>query len=98
MKKFDKAWKQLCNREGFLYELYLRYVDDCRLFSQALSEGWEWKRGKFRFSWRKWEEDMKEADGDIKRTTREITKAMTDLVSFLDFTGEDSTMFKSGKL
>ena len=42
MKKFDKAWSKLCKREGFIYELYLRYVDDCCLFSKPISEGLGW--------------------------------------------------------
>ena len=49
----------------------------------------------FRFNW---EKDMLEEEGDTKRTTREVTKAMSAIVSFSEFTGEDRTMFKSCKL
>ena len=34
----------------------------------------------------------------MQRTTRELTKAMTSIVSFLEFTGEDQSMFDSQRL
>ena len=86
MKKFDKAWREVCEREGISYELYIRYVDDCRMFCMAIGEGWAWEKGGFRFCWERWKKDMKEKEkegeehSDVERTTRELTKAMSALV------------------
>ena len=60
--------------------------------------GWRWRGNKFGFSWTDYQLDVSCNRCPIKRTTEELTKAMTSLVSFLDFTGEDTTMFPTNKL
>ena len=93
MKQWDKMWVKLLNREGVKFDLFVRYVDDCRLFMQSLNPGWRWSGHKFEYSSVQRELDEAEGISHVARTTREITKAMCDLTDFLTFTGEDCEMF-----
>ena len=42
MKMYDKAWCDLLERENIFYHMYLRYMDDVRLFLPSLNRGWSW--------------------------------------------------------
>ena len=50
MKEWDKAWTQLLDREGVDYDLFVRYVEDCRLCMRSLNPGWGWRGEKFGYS------------------------------------------------
>ena len=39
MKQWDKAWVKLLKRENLKFDLFLRYVDDCRLFMPSINPG-----------------------------------------------------------
>ena len=93
MKLWDKRWVELLQREGLRFDLFLRYVDDCRLFMPSLNPGWIWREGGFEYSETQKELDEKSGVSHVQRTTREITKAMCELTDFLTFTGEDASMF-----
>ena len=98
MKHWDKMWVKLLRREGVLFDLFIRYVDDCRLFMPSLNPGWIWSGTEFRYSKDQREKDEKEGITFVQRTTREITKAMCSLTDFLKFTGEDCSMFEDATL
>ena len=93
MKQWDKAWTSLLQREGIDYDLFLRYVDDCRLCMRPLNQGWIWNGETFMYSEESARDDEEKGISHTERTTREITKAMCSMTTFLTFTGEDSTMF-----
>ena len=93
MKEWDKAWMKLLKREKIDVDLFLRYVDDCRLFVKSLNPGWRWSGTKFEYSKQQAEKDEEEGVTFVQRTTREFTKAMCDMTNFLTFTGEDCSMF-----
>ena len=77
---------------------YYRYVDDSRNALPCLKEGWRWTHDRFEFS-DDWEaEDLNSGVTDQHRTMVEITKAMSSLVSFLCFEGEESGMYPDQKL
>ena len=73
-------------------------MDDCRDCLQALYEGWRWNGVEFEFrnEWKR--EDLESSVTDQARTTAELAKAMSSLVSFLTFEGEESGQFHSNKL
>ena len=98
MMLWDKAWFELLRNQGIETLLYYRYVDDARNMLYALAEGWRWCEDEFVFTegWR--QEDLNSGVCDAARTTRELVKAMNSLVSFLQFEGEDASMFSSKKL
>ena len=98
MKMWDFAWVQLMQKENITWDLYLRYVDDCRLFIPVLNKGWHWNGKSFVFSHSREEEDKVNGLSDEHRTTQEIAAAMSTLVGFLRFTGEDKSMFNRGNL
>ena len=93
MKFWDLKWIELLKRENVVYDLYLRYVDDCRLFLPVFNKGWLWKDNRLMYSAEQHVIDNESDETDVARTTRIITNAMCSLTSFLKFTGEDSTMF-----
>ena len=98
MKLVDLAWMELVKQENLVHFLYCRYVDDVRNCLLALLEGWRWNG--VMFEWRlEWEkDDLSSGKTDLARTTEEVAKAMSSLVSYLVFEGEEAGMFSSGKL
>ena len=98
MKHWDKSWVTLLKREGVCFDLFIRYVDDCRLFLPSLNLGWIWSNGGFVYSRSQAELDEREGVTFVQRTTREITKAMCEMTDFLKFTGEDCSEFEDGTL
>ena len=84
--------------EGLNVLEFFRYVDEVRNVTFALSEGWRWENGRFEFS-SEWEvEDLASHVSDQARTTAELCKAMSSLVEFLNFEGEESGMFENMRL
>ena len=59
----------------------------------ALNEGWNWDGENFVFVeiWRV--EDIESGKSDQERTTLELVKAMSSIFDFIQFEGEDPTMF-----
>ena len=98
MKQWYKAGIKLLKRENIEFDLFLRYVDDCRLFMKPLNPGWTWTGSRFEFIEAAKDEDELNKVGFVERTTREVTKAMCALTKFLVFTGEDCTMFSDCSL
>ena len=90
MKVWDQCWIEFMIREGMKWDMFVRYVDDCRLTLPAFNKGWMWNGAQFVYSKEKEEEDIKRNVPDHQRTTMLVTEAMSALVSFLNFTGEDS--------
>ena len=58
MKVWDIAFRELLQREGIIVKLYLRYVDDCRPFLNAINRGWVWNGSRLVFS----EEEYRKAE------------------------------------
>ena len=85
-------------REEIIIDLFVRYVDDCRLFLTAINEGWRWVDSNFVFDWKWRKEDLASGETDSERTTRQLTLAMCSLVPFLKFTGEECGMFENNTL
>ena len=98
MKLFDLAWMELVKQENLVHFLYYRYMDDVRNCLLSLLEGWRWN-GEM-FEWKlEWEkDDLSSGKTDLARTTEEVAKAMSSLVKYLVFEGEEAGMFSSGKL
>jgi len=98
MKLWDTAWLELVDREGLELLDYFRYVDDCRNMLFCLLEGWRWVDNEFKFS-EAWEiEDLNSDVTDSSRTMTELTKAMSSLISYIEFEGEEPGMFPGNKL
>ena len=48
MKLWDMMWMELLKRENIKFDLYLHYVDDCRLFLTFFNKGWMWSNNKMK--------------------------------------------------
>ena len=98
MKLWDQAWMNLLAREEITVFEYLRYVDDSRDFARPLEEGvrWDGQNFSFRECWRR--EDLDSCLSDEARTTREFIRAKSSILDFLQFEGENSSMFLDAKL
>ena len=98
MKLWDVLWLRLLDKEGISLIDFLRYVDDARSFLQPLLEGWRWDGKSFKFSEDWYTEDMLSGLTDDERTTREMVAAMSSLIDFLKFEGEEVGMFENFRL
>ena len=49
MKQWDKSWVKLLERENVDFDLFIRYVDDCRLCMRSLNVGWTWTGERFEY-------------------------------------------------
>ena len=78
--------------------MYVRYVDDCRLLLPAINKGWFWTGTEFQYSEVREQEDIASGLSDEQRTTTLIANAMSSIIYFLKFTGEDRTMFGDNTL
>ena len=98
MRLWDQAWCKLLRREQIEILEFFRYVDDVRNFVFSLAEGWRWAEGRFQFR-DEWEvADLSSEMTDQARTTLELSKAMSSLVGFLKFEGEESGQFANLRL
>ena len=89
---------KLLSREGINLLLFMRYVDDVRNFLRPLCEGVRWNGCKFEFN-ESWEvEDIMGGKTDQERTTEQLVLAMSSIISFLEFEGEEGGMFADGRL
>ena len=87
MKLWDQAWLALAQNESLEILDFFRYVDDVRNCLFALKEGWRWDGQSFSFCVEWEQEDMDSNVSDQMRTTLEISKAMSSLISYLEFEG-----------
>ena len=98
MKLWDRAWLSLAKKHGLSILCFFRYVDYCRNMLHALCEGWRWSGAQFEFK-TKWEaQDLASGMSDTHRTMLEVTMAMSSLISFIQFEGEEPGMFAGEKL
>ena len=89
MKIWDSLWMKLLSREGINLLLFMRYVDDVRNFLRPLYEGVRWNGCNFDFN-ESWEvEDIMSGKTDQERTTEQLVLAMSSIISFLEFEGEE---------
>ena len=92
MKYFDKKWSQMMLDEGLIVDNYSRYVDDCRMILASINPGWRWTEKGFQYA-EVWEtEDKSGGETAQQITARELTKSMSFLTEYLNFTMEESGM------
>ena len=98
MKMWDVAWLSLLENENIQIFEYFRYVDDSRDFLRPIAEGWRWTEDGFAYR-QSWEEDdIKGGLTDQQRTTKELVAAKNSLIEYIQFEGEESSMFADDRL
>ena len=98
IKMWDCKFTELAWRTGIHIKLFVRYVDDCRVFLNGVKRGWIWKDGTVVFSQKEYEDDEDSRQNTIKRRTRLITGMVCSLAINLKFTCEDCTQFEDNTL
>ena len=93
MKMWDCKFAELTDKLGINIKLYVRYVDDCRIFLYNIKKGWIWSEDKIVFSESEFERDDDSIESATRRTTELMTGMMCYIAENLKFTGEDSTQF-----
>ena len=80
-----------------MYDLF-RYGDDVHSFLRSLCHGIRWNGENFVHSSEAELEDLQSELTDQQRTMRELIPAMSSLVEYLNFEGEESGMFENNRL
>ena len=86
------------DREYLVLRSYASYVDDSPNMLRLIKEDkrWENRRFEYKEEWAK--QDKLLEDSDQVEISREMTRAMNDMIWFLRMTSEDHTMFKDRTL
>ena len=92
---WDSNWAKIQSESGLKAIIFLRYVDDLRLYINLINKGWFWEDGKWTFNKERGEEDDRTSE---KRTEEEIRKSFNDIIDCLEFTSETQNDFESNTL
>ena len=90
---WDTMWAALMHSWKFLVKLYIRYIDDVRVFAHPIKKGWSWNHDGWTFN-----ENAVDDRDPITRTREELQKAFDSIMDFLLFTTECEPDFSSGYL
>ena len=73
---------------GIKCKLYMRYIDDLRLYAYPLKQGWIWTDKGWHF-----DADHIIQEGDIRNTCDQFCKHFNAIMDFLEFTTESEMDF-----
>ena len=94
MQMFDLNWETQVVEAGLRIKLYIRYMDDGRLFLHTVKRGWRWRMGELVYC-KKWE--MEDQDRTLLDITLEVLKeSMREVVNYLPFTYEAGSEYEDG--
>ena len=83
MGLWDKAWAQIMHSWGIRVKLYMRYIDDLRIYVFPIKPGWSWGRTGWVFN-----PECNTTVSDIRKTCDEFCRTFNSIVDFLEFTSE----------
>ena len=96
MQMFDKQWEALVGNAGLKLSLYMRYMDDGRIFLHQIQRGWKWRMGQLVFC-RRWQ--LEDASKNLQEITMEVLReSMRGVVNYLSFTYETGSEYSDGWL
>ena len=90
---WDQAWAEIMYSWGLKCKLYMRYIDDLRLYAYPIKQGWRWTEQGWRY-----DSSYKGNACDIRNTCEEFCKHFNAVMDFLEFTTESEVDFESGYL
>ena len=95
MNIWDKKWLEIMEQNNITIKTGCRYMDDVRVFLEAIRMGWRWHEGSlcYREEWRI--EDLKDGKSSTARTGRILIDIMNDVMPSLRFTLEIGTLRKT---
>ena len=78
---------------GLVCRLFVRYIDDIRIYTHIIKPGWYWTELGWIF------DDKTPDDRDpVTRTLQELNKSFDSVINFLNFTTESEHEFETGYL
>ena len=92
---WDTRWAREQFNQGLSTLLFVRYVDDLRIYLNTINKGWFWENEKWIFDSKRGEEDERTPE---VRTREEINKSFDGIFECLNFTTETQNDFKQGTL
>ena len=98
MNAWDSGWLEVMEQNGLRIKTGVRYMDDIRIFANAIKEGWRWWDGKLCFCEEWKQEDQKAGTSSTTRTARVMVDIMSSIWEFLNFTVEVEDDFADKKL
>ena len=90
---WDQDWAKIQNMWTLKSMLFVRYVDDIRIFCYPLKPGWFWSENGWIF-----DGDTIDERDDETRTREEIGKSLNGVMNFLRFTVETQKDFENNML
>ena len=93
MGLWDKAWSEVMFRWGIKCKIYMRYIDDLRLYAYPIKPGWSWSPSGWTH-----DPDKIVKNCDIRETCAEFCKTFNSIMDFLEFTTENECDFETGFL
>ena len=93
MAVWDSLWASIQSGCGFKVNLFMRYIDDLRLYLKPIARGWMWGEKGWYFN-----KDSDDLRDEETRTKEELQKSFDSILSFLNFTTEGQQDFDTGYL
>ena len=88
MGMVDKKWANIQTLWNLKVQLYIRYIDDLRIYLWPIKDGWSWNGSEWEFS-----VDNIGNKSAMARTSEEICKTLNSTMDFLTFTMETEEDF-----
>ena len=63
MGKWDQAWADIMYSWGIKCRIYMRYIDDLRIYAYPIKRGWQWTSNGWVY-----DESSEQSGNDIRRT------------------------------
>ena len=89
----DVKWAKIQAMWSFQAMMFVRYVDDLRIFCYPIKRGWRWTEQGWKFDLH-----YKDVRDEETRTQEEVCKSLNSLMNFLSFTAETQKDFSNKML
>ena len=93
MSLWDKLWASTQGKAGIFCPLFVRYVDDLRIYLHPINNGWSWNGVQWVFDGKQKDELSYE-----ERTKQNIHKTLNGILEGITLTVESESDFQSGML
>ena len=88
MSQWDKYWARIQQTWLFTSMLFIRYIDDVRIYCYPVKQGWTWTNTGWEFN-----NDTADERNPETRTKEELCKSFNVVLNFLEFTAETGQDF-----
>ena len=93
MSQWDKLWAALQIQSGLFSPLFIRYVDDVRIYLYPINNGWRWNNGKWVYN-----KAFKDDSSFHDRTKANILRSLNGIIEGIELTIETEADFSNGML